>query len=223
MFYKLLSSNCDQFALDKRGNIMCAAQNPISRRLENGQTDTISVAVTIDINDIYDGALKVLKRIKPFWPINNIQFKVWLSVDMLFSVESPPFCVPHFAFNSLAICVWFVFICSWIAKREMNHIRRLEMFLWLCVDYPNFVVFLFTSSRITWFVPINVFISLASLLLSVLYILFICIRFCVFYMHKSLYPNQSCKAILLFFLRSSVVIKGIWSVPSLRISFHHKY
>lgn len=36
----------------------------------------LNVAVTIDINDIYDGSLKVLKRIRPFWPISNIKFKV---------------------------------------------------------------------------------------------------------------------------------------------------
>lgn len=59
---------------------MCADQNrvpgTISNSLENGQNDPIHVAVTIDIDDIYDGALKVVKRIKPFWPINNVQFKV---------------------------------------------------------------------------------------------------------------------------------------------------
>lgn len=59
---------------------MCADQNRISEtntnRQEICQSDPIHVAVTIDINDIYDGALKVLKRIKPFWPINNVQFKV---------------------------------------------------------------------------------------------------------------------------------------------------
>lgn len=60
--------------------MMCADQNrvpgTISKNLENGQNDPIYVPVTIDIDDIYDGALKVLKRIKPFWPINNVQFKV---------------------------------------------------------------------------------------------------------------------------------------------------
>lgn len=59
---------------------MCADQNriteSISNRQENCQNDPMHVAITIDINDIYDGALKVLKRIKPFWPINNVQFKV---------------------------------------------------------------------------------------------------------------------------------------------------
>ncbi|XP_055322722.1 ethanolamine kinase [Sitodiplosis mosellana] len=60
---------------------MCSDQNhitgSISNHLENGQNDPICVAVTIDINDISDGALKVLKQIKPFWPINNVQFKIF--------------------------------------------------------------------------------------------------------------------------------------------------
>lgn len=56
---------------------MSSDQNRISET--NCQNDPMHVAVTIDINDIYDGALKVLKRIKPFWPINNVQFKVGLS------------------------------------------------------------------------------------------------------------------------------------------------
>lgn len=59
---------------------MCADRNrlsgSISKRLENGQNDPICVAVSIDINDITDGALKVLKHIKPFWPLNNVQYKV---------------------------------------------------------------------------------------------------------------------------------------------------
>lgn len=58
---------------------MCADQN-LAHRLENGKNDNtngpLSVAVTIDINDIYDGALKVLKLIRPFWPIDNVKFKV---------------------------------------------------------------------------------------------------------------------------------------------------
>lgn len=59
---------------------MSANQNrlpdSIANCLKNGQNDPICVAVNIDITDIYDGALKVLKAIKPFWPINNVQFKV---------------------------------------------------------------------------------------------------------------------------------------------------
>lgn len=59
---------------------MSADQNrlpdSIANCLKNGQNDPICVAVNIDITDIYDGALKVLKAIKPFWPINNVQFKV---------------------------------------------------------------------------------------------------------------------------------------------------
>lgn len=60
---------------------MCADRTRITGsisngHLENGQNDPICVAVNIDINDISDGALKVLKQIKPFWPINNVQFKV---------------------------------------------------------------------------------------------------------------------------------------------------
>lgn len=59
---------------------MCADQNRIpgslSNNLENGQNDPINVAVTIDIDDISDGAMKVLKHIKPFWSINNVKFKV---------------------------------------------------------------------------------------------------------------------------------------------------
>lgn len=59
---------------------MCADQNRITESISNGQeicpNDPLHIAVTIDINEIYDGALKVLKRIKPFWPINNVQFKV---------------------------------------------------------------------------------------------------------------------------------------------------
>lgn len=85
---------------------MCADQNrmpgSISSRQENGHNDPIHVAVTIDMNDIYDGALKVLKRIKPFWPINNVQFKV----------GSKPFKPPHYTFDPpknlvLCLCVCF--------------------------------------------------------------------------------------------------------------------
>lgn len=39
-------------------------------------SDTVTLGITIDIADIYDGALQVIKRIKPLWIINNIQFKV---------------------------------------------------------------------------------------------------------------------------------------------------
>lgn len=57
---------------------MCADQltGSIPNQIENGPNDPIHVAVTIDINDISDGPLKVLKCIKPFWPINNVQNKV---------------------------------------------------------------------------------------------------------------------------------------------------
>lgn len=58
---------------------MCADRNSV-HRVGNGKNDyengPLNVAVTIDINDIYDGALKVLKRIRPFWPLNNVKFKV---------------------------------------------------------------------------------------------------------------------------------------------------
>lgn len=58
---------------------MCADRN-LAHRFGNGKNDyangPLNVAVTIDINDIYDGALKVLKRIRPFWPLNNVKFKV---------------------------------------------------------------------------------------------------------------------------------------------------
>lgn len=59
---------------------MCADHNRISETISNGQgicqSVPVHVPVTIDIDDIYNGVLKVLKRIKPFWPINNVQFKV---------------------------------------------------------------------------------------------------------------------------------------------------
>lgn len=48
---------------------MCADQN-------NCRNDPIHIAVTIDMNDFTDGAWKVLQNIKPFWPINKVQFKV---------------------------------------------------------------------------------------------------------------------------------------------------
>lgn len=56
---------------------MCADKNS-SNHLANGENECnpLNVAITIDINDIYDGALKILKRVKPFWPINNVKFKV---------------------------------------------------------------------------------------------------------------------------------------------------
>lgn len=56
---------------------MCADKNS-SNHLANGENEfsPLNVAITIDINDIYDGALKILKRVKPFWPINNVKFKV---------------------------------------------------------------------------------------------------------------------------------------------------
>lgn len=44
---------------------------------QNG-ADPMNIQITIDITDIYDGALKVLKRVKPFWPTNNVKFKVSL-------------------------------------------------------------------------------------------------------------------------------------------------
>lgn len=93
----------------KQVRIMCADQNrmpgSISSRQENGHNDPIHVAVTIDMNDIYDGALKVLKRIKPFWPINNVQFKV----------GSKPFKPPHYTFDppkNLVLCLCVCFFCA---------------------------------------------------------------------------------------------------------------
>lgn len=61
----------------------------ISNRQESCQDDPIYVDVTIDINDIGDGALKVLKHIKPFWPINDVQFKVGFSLAQFFFSSSP--------------------------------------------------------------------------------------------------------------------------------------
>lgn len=74
--------------------MMCADHNRISGSISNGQNDDpINVAVTIDMNDIYEGALKVLKRIKPFWPINNVQFKVGskpIQPLTIFTISIPP-------------------------------------------------------------------------------------------------------------------------------------
>lgn len=70
---------------------MCADQNRLPNSIpncrKNGQNDPICVAVNIDINDIYEGALKVLKSIKPFWPINNVQFKVGAKKSLLIFVD----------------------------------------------------------------------------------------------------------------------------------------
>lgn len=32
--------------------------------------------ITIDENEIVDGAKEVIKRIRPTWPLNNLHFKV---------------------------------------------------------------------------------------------------------------------------------------------------
>lgn len=42
---------------------------------QNGN-DTLSLSYTIDINDIFDGALHVIQHIKPLWAIDDIKFKV---------------------------------------------------------------------------------------------------------------------------------------------------
>lgn len=100
---------------------MCADQNrmpgSISSRQENGHNDPIHVAVTIDMNDIYDGALKVLKRIKPFWPINNVQFKV----------GSKPFKPPHYTFDppkNLVLCLCVCFFFARVCCYYLTHILR---------------------------------------------------------------------------------------------------
>lgn len=56
---------------------MCAEKSGLANATacQNGN-EPINIEISIDINDIYDGALKVLKRVKPFWPINNVKFKV---------------------------------------------------------------------------------------------------------------------------------------------------
>lgn len=57
--------------------IMCAEKSGLANATasQNGN-EPMNIEIAIDINDIYDGALKVLKRVKPFWPINNVKFKV---------------------------------------------------------------------------------------------------------------------------------------------------
>lgn len=92
---------------------MCADGNritgSISKRYENGQNDPIHVAVIIDINDIYDGALKVVKCIKPFWPINNVQYKVGQTNHHTVHTSpcndffQPVLCVIHFCFESIRV------------------------------------------------------------------------------------------------------------------------
>lgn len=71
----------------KYSNSGNAEECDLENALTNGKHDNcpLNVDVTIDINDIYDGALKVLKRIRPFWPVNNIKFKVGLFDSIYFS------------------------------------------------------------------------------------------------------------------------------------------
>lgn len=48
----------------------------------NGQQEhpindkTVKLDISIDLNDINDGALQVIKSVKPLWTINKIRFKV---------------------------------------------------------------------------------------------------------------------------------------------------
>lgn len=48
----------------------------------NGQQEppmserTVKLDISIDLNDINDGALQVIKSVKPLWTINGIRFKV---------------------------------------------------------------------------------------------------------------------------------------------------
>lgn len=56
-------------------NLQPSAAAALAATHQNG-IEPINIQITIDIADIYDGALQVLKRVKPFWPINNVKFKV---------------------------------------------------------------------------------------------------------------------------------------------------
>lgn len=95
-----------------------------NQHLQNGQNDPICVAVTVDINDIFDGALKVLKHIKPFWPINNVQFKVGSK-------------------ECVCVCVFKLLVFS---LRLFNHHFGILLLLFFCYCYKNF----FLDEELLW-------------------------------------------------------------------------
>lgn len=123
---------------------MCADQNHLPNSIpncrKNGQSDPICVAVNIDINDIYDGALKVLKSIKPFWPINNVQFKVGTKNLYSFSLIQLVLCVyerkkiVQFATNHTSVKFVAIFSCIYF---DLNVLFKSKCtFLMLLNDWP---------------------------------------------------------------------------------------
>lgn len=84
----------------------CAAKKRDLNNCENN--NTLVLDVTVDINDICDGALQVIKRIRPLWKINDIKFKVCVSYLKTATNRDTPLSDERSALLSSSFCSFCV-------------------------------------------------------------------------------------------------------------------
>lgn len=85
-YLDLNDRNGDERATEKKPNQMekISQSETMNRERLNGQQEqamisdkTVKLDISIDLNDdLNDGALQVIKSVKPLWTINEIRFKV---------------------------------------------------------------------------------------------------------------------------------------------------